>query len=300
MKLSHLLEKNQNLPHELGLKNNFGDHFLCHQNRIYASVRHAVLQAGFRFSHEQNVFYEALPLSQLEWILKNKQIPFCDNLSVLNDLETKAKNRILWDDICDHLKKNHLFHESCHGVARSIIASRPDLKEFGSGANVHQMGLFKIFLEESFANTCELMAVMDAADATHRIFFEWNSYICMFNERSHLLKAVADFGKSQIFQLMLLSYLCSNFQGDRFEEKEFQRVLDFVGFDSKLDTQQKKILRSLTKIAFELNPRFREVTTRFYLKTHGITTPMAELIDFDWMKLFEDNAHLKEMLTLNF
>lgn len=295
MKLAQLLEKNQNSRASCGLAENFGDSYLCGHNQIFASIRTAVISAGFRLSCQYHPFYQALPLSQLEWILSNKQIPFCDNMGVLHAIENKVKNRILWDDICDQLTKNHLFHESCHGVARFIFNSQQPPRA-DHLATESQLNLMKVLLEESFANTCELLAIVDAADAAHRIFFEWNSYICMFNERGNLAKVMSELGEEKIFQLMLLCYLHSNFQYSKLEESQLQRVLDFVGFEKGLETTMKKLLRAISKIAFQLNPRFRQVTTSFYLKMNGTLTPMSELIDFDFMAVLESHPYWSQLL----
>ena len=95
-------------------------------------------------------------VSQLEWILQKKIIPYIDNTSVLKQLNDKLPENILWDDISDNLKGNHVFHESCHAVSRSLINEfykDPVLKTKNDFQNHTLMRL----IEESFANTCELL-----------------------------------------------------------------------------------------------------------------------------------------------
>ncbi len=290
MKLTALLEKNQSVISEFGLGQNLGDHYLCTHNKIFANIRRAVLRHGFSFSDAQNRFYEALPLSQLDWILEKKTIPFCDNVGVLQDVDLKAKNQISWDDICDQLKRNYLFHESCHGVARSILGKQKiDLLGAQIEDSVHRH-LLRVFIEESFANTCELISIVDARDASHRIFFEWNSYVCMFNERSNLIQAISTFGESQVFKFVMLCYLHFHFQNDRLEDSQFQRILNFSKYDFNVKPQAIKQMRSIAKIAFQLNPRFRETTTSFYLKKSGIAAPIEKLLEFDFMKVLENSG----------
>lgn len=292
MKLAQLLEKDQSSNKPEVLQKNFGDAYLIQHNRIFAKIRKATLTSGFQYSLEKNEAYYALPLTQLEAVLESKTIPYIDNRSVLQKLESHHPSVIFWDDIMDGLKKNHVFHESCHAVARQVI------QRHSTGlVNSNENTILKMLLEESFSNTCELLAVTDVTDNSHRIFFEWNSYVCMFEDRTNLKKAQESMGEALVFRFMLFSYLHSNFLCEGMSDKTFQSILKLIPEAQKLSEQHAKILRSFAKIAFKLNPRFREVTTGFHLRLQGFKAPLRKSLDFDFMDLITRGPAYQMMIA---
>ncbi len=289
MKLASLLEQHKKSSDQAGaLKDSFGDGFLIANNSIYRSVRKQALAAGFRFSTAQSDAYRVLPLSQLDVILKTKIVPYFDNVSVLFQLEAKMPRETAWDDISDNLKGNSVFHEACHAVARSLA---PDLAlklVTETNADSLHARVLAGLLEESFANTCELLSITDAGDQVHRIFLELNSYVYMLDNRVHLVNAGQMFGREAFFKFVMLCYLHSNFLRD-LSDKSFERCVALacegsaVALKAAKDPKLRKSLRQISKIAFQLNPRFREVTTRFYLRLNGIRIEVSDLHDFDFL-----------------
>ncbi len=257
MKLAALLEHHNKHSNVAGaLSRSFGDGYLCANNRFYGRVRTQALEVGFKFSTDESDAYRALPLSQLDQILKSKTIPYTDNVTVLEMIEKKIPKQTTWDDLTDNLKANLVFHEGCHAFANAKLQGvDPSLR---------------MLLEESYANACELLAIIDAEDQAHRIFLELNCYAFMIDDRVHLMNAAKDIGLSSLTRFMLLSYLHANYLRDAID---FDRVLK-LSLDKPADTKTLKNLRQLSKIAFKLNPRFREVTARFYFKLHGLNVKL--------------------------
>ncbi len=295
MKLSRLWAKHQEFNSLGSLKESLGDGFLMAHNKIFKNIRHATLDNKFKFSHKPHPLYQALPLSQLEWILSEQAIPYIDNSSVLKQLNDKLPDNIIWDDISDNLKGNHVFHESCHAVARSLINEfykDPILK---TKFDFQKHTLIRL-IEESFANTCELLAITDVNDPIHRIFFELNSYVIMYEDRVNLKAAMDQMGEQTFMKFMLLSYLHANFLKEPMNDRIFEQLLILIQTSSsesfEFTATQKKTLRALGKIAFKLNLRFRMVTTSFYLRLNGITSPMKDLLDFDFMQTLKESPDL--------
>ncbi len=295
MKLGRLWYQHQQFDTQ-GLKENFGDGYLIAHNKIYRNIRTSTLAQKFTFSLGPYPLYQALPLSQLEWILSEKIIPYFDNVSVLQQIHQKLPQNIFWDDISDNLKGNHVFHESCHAVARGKaqeILKSPDL----TNKSDLQLLILCRLIDESFANTCELLAVTDATDPVHQIFFELNSYVVMFEDRSNLKKAMQEIGEEIFMHFMILCYLHANFLTPTLTDQKFEKILSLiakngVGFSGP----QKKSMRALSKIAFELNLRFRMVTTSFYFRLNGIFLPKDQLRDFDFIQTMIDRPELMEFL----
>ncbi len=287
-KLTRLIEAHHTFRSRLGLEKNFGDSYLLEKNQIYLQIRKGALESGFRYSNERNEAYSALSLSQLENILKTKTIPYLDNFSVLESLPLESN--VSWDDICDNLKKNYLFHESCHALARGIF-------EKIATVSAPEEKILQILLEESFANTCELVAVIDAEDPIHRIFYECNAYTFLFAERTHLKRAFAEMGEAGVFRFLLLSYLQANFLRREMSGKNLERTVKLAFGKMLVDSQQVKTLKYLAKITFTLDQRFREVTTGFHLRLCGFQKPMNELLNFDVLDLLEKKSYFQNILA---
>ena len=299
MKLANLLEQHRKFSNEKSalpnsLTDALGDGFLLENNSIYKRVREEAVQKGFRFSTKQNDAYRALPLSQLERILKDKVIPYIDNVTVLGEIESRIPRVSVWNDISDNLKGNSIFHESCHAVARSTTLEKDLQRE--AKIDFSRAQTLSLLLEESFANSCELLSILDADDAVHKIFLELNSYVYMLDDRVHLRAGETDIGRASLSTFILLSYLHANFLREM-SDKDFERTLALSGVLVVLDAKKKKSLRQLSRIALKLNPRFREVTTRFYLRLMGRQEEMSALLDFDFLKAIELSGAAKQMLA---
>lgn len=280
MKLTRLMELHRQALGNQDLADNFGDGFLVKRNRIYGKIRAAALQAGFQFSSEPNAAYLALPFAQLENILAKKSIPYANNVTVIEKLVAQLKEDVVWDDISDGLRKNFVFHEACHAVARSFARTKTEEDQ--------KAKTFRILMEESFANSCEFLAVVDAEDVGHRIFFELNSYTSLFEEKTNIKNAIGNCGWACVFKIMWLAYLHSNYLHEYLDEKQWRRCLEIAGAAS-LSASQIKSLKALSKVAFTLDPRFRLVTTRFHLKLNGISVSAPEILNFDI--LAEESLH---------
>lgn len=298
MKLKHLWTQHQKFAAPDGLSENFGDNYLLAHNQIYRNIRRLCRQRGFSFSSDPNPLYLALPLSQLDSILSKKVIPYHDNTTVIHQLLDRLPENIFWDDISDNLKGNHAFHEACHAVARSLTQNHYQSDNLRTPSNFQKFTLIRL-LEESFANACELLAVIDASDSTHRIFFELNSYICMFEDRTRLKMAMADLGQPFLMMFMMFSYLHANFLTPQLTDQKFEKLLSLIhkNLPTPLTGPQKKTLRSLSKIAFELNLRFRMVTTSLYLRLSGAPVSDKEMMNFDFIQILENVPELWPLLN---
>lgn len=285
MKLSRLLELHNKSTQPLGLAKNLGDSFLLENNHLYKLIRKKTVEFDFKYSHEPNSSYLALPLSQLENILKTKTIPYIDNVSVLDGIKDSA----VWDDITDNLKKNNVFHESCHAIARTISSTF-----FGPQENT-ETTIVRLMIEESFANSCELLGIIDVEDSAQRIFYETNSYIFMHDDRFQLKKMVGQIGFQCSIQFLILSYLFSNFLREHISDSDLERMQKIAGISNNPAIEIKN-LRSVAKIAFELNPRFRWVTTAFYLKLNGINYSNQQLQQLNFLSLLESQSQFRLLL----
>jgi hypothetical protein len=207
-----------------------------------------------------------------------------NNVQALTRLNEQTAASLDWDHVVDNIRPNYMFHESCHAVARSFSFKSDDLKT----------KITLTLLEESFANTCEFLAMADAQDAVHLIFLEMNSYFTFFEDRTHLRKGIEKYSLMPVFKFMLFCYLHSNFLNDELSEVSLKNITELSGFTQPIEN---KILKSLGQNAFALNPRFRFATTEMYLRLQGHKADLSQALAFDYFKLLTTDKKLIDFIN---
>ena len=187
MKLKTILEHHEQNSHPDQILNNLGDGYLMNNNCLYHAVRKKVIISGFSFSTAPNADYVVFGMSQLENILKSKTIPYLDNTTILKNLENKKPSQISWSHLEHNLRPNYVFHESCHGLARSISENLNLRTVYNQQKEIL---ILTTLIEESFANTCEFIAIAQAKDVVHKLFLQINSYYTDFESVTTLSKAI--------------------------------------------------------------------------------------------------------------
>ena len=288
MKISTILKHHLDATTSNSVADNLGDGYLLQNNPIYKLIRRHTLDLGFSFTNTPDSDYLTFPMGQLEVILQKKQIPYLDNVHPLQKINTQTKSNIEWKHVIDNLKPNYLFHESSHAVARSL---RP-IK-----INSLNETITITLLEESFANTCEFLALAYAQESIHKCYLEMNSFCTLFEARSALNKLMQTHGLQNIFKFMILCYLHSNFLFEKLTDKNLNTLLDLCSLKSNIDL---KSFKNLAYYAFELNPNFRYTTAEMYLQMNGIYDPVEQVLNFDFVQTFKSSTILqKYMLDLN-
>lgn len=299
MKLVRLIELHRLNTPSSALEKNLGDGFLVKNNRYFRNIRKQALADGYSFTNQPTTDFQALPLSQLENILTEKKIPYLDNVSILEKLVSKLNDRVTWDDIVDGYKRNYVFHESCHAVARTDSEKFTGPKTDLSTLHGQQLKCLRILIEESFANTCELLAVTQAQDPAHKLFFTMSSYTALFDSRTFLNTAIEKFGEAIVFKFFLYSYLHANFLKGDLGDKQFQKVLYLSGYEgaSKSTDKDLKNLRILSKIPFTLDLRFRTSTTGLHLLLSGLSFDSKQLLNFDFLETIKNDSSSQKMIN---
>ena len=283
MKIHRLLELHNQFSDPISLKKNLGDGFLIKNNRIFRNIRLTTVENQYSFNDKPSSDFQALPFSQLETILQNKSIPYVDNVNVLEKLVHRLKDTVTWNDISDGYKRNYVFHEACHAVARSYFEKLLKDKYDLSTLDGQRKKCLQILTEEAFANTCELLGALDAQDQAHKLFYEVNSYTFLFESRTFLKRAFNELGEDFIFKLFLMLYLYSNFLKPGLDDKLFNRTIQFLSQNSRLNLDMKsmKNLKELSKLPFTLDLRFRTITTGLHLRLSGVDQDISKIVDFD-------------------
>lgn len=233
----------------------FGDVFLCQNNRLFWKIRKTALAMGYRYSNERGDDYEALPFTKLEDLLETKTIPIVHNRRAVETVSAKVPEAT-WLDIADGFRRCFAFHESCHAIARETL--RPDNLESESTSE----RVLRTMLEESFANTCELVGLADCHDLSALAFYEANSYTALWETKDLLENTPVN---SEALKFVLLHYLRANFLADPdVTSDELDLVYEISG--AKRDSA----LEDLAQFAYTLDENFRHTTSRLHLRLHGL------------------------------
>ncbi len=254
MKLIKLLELHNAHSTPYAVPHNFGDGFLCQNNKIYAIIRDHSLKLGYTYSEENNLHAMVLPFAHLEQIFATHKIPMMNNVSVFEALGLKSLKEIEWQEIEMGYKRNYLFHESCHVVARDILQK----------SNIENK-ILSLLLEESFANVSELFAMTLADQEAHQIFFSANSYTIAFEDADRINQIIKKFGFEKCFQFTLLAYLHSNFLYPTYTDKDFKALTKFI-FKKELTQPEAQQIGFLAEMAFSLDEGFKYATRGLHFK----------------------------------
>lgn len=272
-KLKSLLKLDLADSNPLALKNVFGDSHLIRKNRIFRKVREHALSLGYTFSRQRSDRYEALPFTYLEELIGEKSIPILHNREAVEFVAGKVPEAN-WLDIADGFRRCFAFHEGCHAVARETLkaTSTPSPEE----------RVLLAMLEESFANTCELFAIVDCENSEDLAIYEANSYTALWEVRDFL----CEIGIEPVaFVYVMLHYLRANFLASpEFTMDDHKRILKVAeSAAGRPYARENEELASLAEVAYTLDENFRQTTSRLHLRLLGLPTdlesrdPIAEL-----------------------
>ena len=300
--IKRLLDAHLRTSSRNSLKRCLGDGYLLAHNRVYGNIRNVVSALGFTFSDEPSCFasYDAFSLSQLPTILKERIIPYRDQVTALEKIREVSVTALSIGNP-RLLQPNHVFHESCHAIARACSdANLPDTDHDGGRAlEQERKYALKILLEESFANSCEAIASVDVSNAIHQGFFKLSSFVDHSKQvQGYTIRAIDQIGFDATLKLIVLSFLHSNFMYEKLPRWQFLKFMDFVhdGRSPRLGTAATRNLLLLARRGLRLAPGFRMFTAAFYFKFVGIRSPLEPLLDFDYLDALEKDRVYRDFL----
>lgn len=300
MLLTHIL-KSHNLNVGTGklivLRDCLGDPYLLAHNQIYRNIRQYVVASGFHFTNQRFADHHSFPLLALESVLREKTIPYIDNVSILKKVVSKNK-ALRFDKRIPLVGSNAVMHESAHACARSIIETLLPLSNKKTNRQSFERDwALNLLIEESFANACDLAVWLGISKPLDHFFLKTNSYLdgSELFRKNKWLKNHFHF----YFKLLILVFLYLNFLYDSISKKEFSRAVAFVkstcpkGSKEPTSNELDMFLRTINK-EIGLSSTFRLVTTEFYFKYLGFETAYPKLLSFDFLSKFESNENYRE------
>lgn len=278
-----------------GIKLSLGDSYLYKKNPVFKNIRDEFYKAGFTYTDKDFCHYAVLPYASLNAILKEKKVPYFDNVTVLKEIEAKHPGRFTCNDIIK-VKPNYTLHESSHCVVDHFLK---DVHLNDTTLPAEGKLAFKLVMAEAFANTVETLANLSNDSVEQRLFYELGSYAIHTKKVNQMLQQATDvLGPKLTFHLVYISYLYSNCLFPEPNNKAVNYILDLLIPD---ETTRKKAMdsqsvRKLFNHAFELSLDFRVQTTGFYCAFSGLKTDINQLLNIDINSVYIKTPHIKNLL----
>jgi hypothetical protein len=274
-----------------------GDAYLYKHSPIFARVRDAALDRGYRFVESESHLwhdYQAMPLLSLKAILTEKSLPYFDNVSVLRKLyQQKPHIELPVRLVYEVVKRNFIFHETCHCVAFSVIETQSHILNNFSSEN--ERFVVSAFLQEAFANTMERLSSVIAPSKTYAFFMNMNNYMKYEPGKQQFWESALDkLGFERLFVLTFLTYLEQNLQA---RGKAFikDNILDITEVSSE-DSVVTPLVDQLLDKEIHLSEVFREETTRGYFRLYGCEAELCSIRDANLLSNTAIADDLRELL----
>lgn len=299
-KLYELLDLHDKNKQKETLPLSLGDSFLYSYNPVFKNIRDHFLRLGFSLTTEDFCDYNVLPFASLPTILKEKKVPYSDNVSVLRKIEAQFPKRFKCDELIK-VKSNYSLHESSHCIADHYLkAIDIDVKLSRLIPAAEGQKAFKLIMAESFANAVESMANVYNTSPEQRLFYELNSYVTHNKKvNSHLQQSLELIGFEKTFHLLYISYIFSNSLNNDVNHKVFLQILENTLQNQPLFQKAKDhpALKKIFSHGFELSLDFRLQTTGFFCAYSGLQTPLQQLLNWNTAEIVTSYAALTQFLS---
>jgi len=275
-----MLDIDKNHFHRGCLKSVVGDAYLLKHNPIYQGVRKLSVRYGYEYVPAWPAYY-AMPMNQLDLIVKKKRIPTIENRMLFEKIDQKMAQRCNLGDIPLEMSGHHM-HEAAHGIAAHISRK---IK-----CTTDRDRILRSLISESYANALEALSNTFCKTKTHQTFLALNSYIVdseVLQRRKQ--RVLAALGIRNLFVVILYSYICSNFLVKSAPLRRTLQVLRKFGYSGSFSSTQKRDLKAIFDEGLRLNLQFRAHTTTFYLRHEGIAVRggILKSLDFDFLEIIE-------------
>jgi len=275
-----------------------GDGYLIDGSPVFHRIRTTARELGATYTTEDLCHYNALRFASLEAILASGKIPYCDNVTILRELERHRPGRFRLHHVFE-LASNYVLHESAHFIAHRLYPPDGDAPAGPDPDLAAARGrILGVNLAESFANATEMVTRLGIETVVDDRILDQNSYM---RGRPMIAPAfrelVACIGSRGAFRVLVVGYLHANMLHDKLSEDRLAAVLELAapGFGNNPDA---RLLASrVVPACFRLNPGFRQLTQAFYLTYLGIETPIEPLLDFDFLETVLASEPLRRYLT---
>ncbi len=296
VKLNELLQHHEKAHGPISIHLSIGDGFLIKHSFIFRNIRNESLRLGFSYTNEDFCHYNVMPYLSLQAILREKRIPYFDNVSVLFEIEKKHPKRFFCDEIL-MVKPNYCLHESSHCIADTVLQNITLDPAFFSA---EQAQVFGLIMAESFANTVESLTNLTNTSASQKLFFDLNSYVTHDDETEIFFRKANDLiGFENLYNIVYASYILSNCLQPAANRRNFASILQNLIPESSLLTKatESAAVRKVFDHSFDLGLDFREHTTEFFCAMMGTKASVRKLLNIDLAQLLNETDTLQRFVN---
>ena len=290
-----ILKLHHSFKHLSVLEKSIGDGFLFQNNLLYKNIRTEFLKLGYTYTTDDFCYYVAMPFLSLTEILKHKKVPYFNNTTPVEIIEQTHPKKFKCEDII-RPKTNHVLHESAHCIADEYLKKIIFKVDFLSK---EQNITLQMIMAESFANTVESICNFWNITPEQQLFYEMNSYIIHYKKINHALKSTIELiGLKNSFDLIYISYLCSNCLLNEISQSQFNKLISaYFNPDISAIILKNNFTLKIFSHAFELSMDFRLQTTGFYCQMAGLKSDIFKLVDIDLILLFSKQNCIQSFLN---
>lgn len=271
-----------------------GDGYLLARNSVHRTIRAAASNLGASYTPEDYCHYNALRISSLDAILTAGRIPYCDNVTILRELERHQPGQFRLHHVVQ-LNRNYLLHESAHFVADRLYRPDGDVPAGTDPELAATRGMMLgVNLGESFANAVELFARFASETEIDDRILDQNTNTRVRPEIAPAFRElVAQVGTRAAFVVVLLGHLHTNMLHDALPPDRLALVLELAACEPDALALASRVVQA----CFHLGPGFRQLTQNFYLTYRGIETPLDQLVAYDFLSTIRGSDRLRRYLA---
>lgn len=261
------------------LEDAWGDRFLCANNPVYARVRNAAVELGFRYSCEDTPLwraYQCSRLTSLPRILRERTIPYLNTgWAVRTLIEERPDIRLPMNFVSTGVVEgNRAFHESAHAVADAALG------EMSPPGRDRYRWVLNAVLAESYATAVErFAATFDADPLPDLVFFGLNSYARKGEESEKLKAALSGLAADRRFAVLLLAMFEANVSASPSDAETTARVSEAA----QCEPSEYSAVDAVLGVAFALNMGFRDATTPAFFEALGFADEYRRLATARWL-----------------
>jgi hypothetical protein len=292
--LAEVLAAHRNNHGRETLRKNLGDAHLNGTNAVFRTIRKLARKSGYVFRDDDSRYAGATLLS-LDRILREKSIPYFDNVAGLVELESARPGFFRVRDL-QHLGpwRNPVFHESTHALCHEVLelGDAGTLKERGSEA------LLRIILAESVVMATEHLAAAQVPnDAMSRYLFGRNFYVESPRGGDVAVRTLLRrYGPTRGHALLSLAMLFTWSYVEQPARRELESMLEHAGIESS-PSARNDAARAYRRFFAPRGPCSRTVLMDFYLLSRGFSRTLGESGYLDFTDALRRHPHIVKRLA---
>jgi hypothetical protein len=293
-KLSAILAAHRRDHGRATLRRNLGDAHLFRVNPVFRRIRTFARKNGYSFRSD-DTRYAGGPLFSLDRILREKSIPYFDNVTGLAELEAARPGFFRDRDLgVIGPRRNSLFHETSHALCHEVL----NLGEASALRRRDAEALLLISLAESAVMITENLASTYAAkSAVGRYLFNANFYVQSPCEADAIVSDLRrKYGVARAFVLLVLAHTFGWSHAERPARRELSSMLLHSGVG---DTAASRKDAALAYCHFfsPRGPIRRNFLMDFYLLSRGYSRRVGEAGYLDYAAALRAHTGIVERLT---